>query len=103
MQAVHNSTVDDVDTYVYTYLMNTTTIQKWGNSYAVRLPKASMRRLNLLAGHSVEIREAGNGRTLSIVPASQKVVSLSKMLMSITKKNRHSATDWGSAVGKEVW
>ena len=83
--------------------MNTTTIQKWGNSYAVRLPKASMRRFNLLAGHSVEIREAVHGRTLSIIPSPRSNVSLSQMIAGITKKNRHNATDWGGAVGKEVW
>lgn len=83
--------------------MNTTTIQKWGNSYAVRLPKTSMRRLNLLAGHSVEVREAHNGRTLSIIPTKQKTVSLSTMIAGITKKNRHGEASWGSAVGNEVW
>ena len=83
--------------------MHTTTIQKWGNSYAVRLPKATMHKLNLQAGHFVEIREAINGQTLSIVPVPHRTVSLKEMIIHITKKNRHSATDWGSAVGKEVW
>lgn len=83
--------------------MNTTTIQKWGNSYAVRLPKTSIRKLNLQAGHSVEIREATQGRTLSVIPLRHRPVSLKEMVARITKKNQHKAADWGSAVGKEVW
>jgi len=83
--------------------MNTTTIQKWGNSYAVRLPKAALHRLNLKAGLFVEIREAPSGETLSIVPVRQRVVSLQQMVARISKSNQHRATDWGTAVGKEAW
>jgi antitoxin MazE len=83
--------------------MNTTTIQKWGNSYAVRLPKTAMNKLNLRAGHSVEIREAINGQTLSIIPTRRRSASLAEMVARITKKNRHNAVDWGGVVGKEVW
>ena len=83
--------------------MSTTTIQKWGNSYAVRLPKATMRRFNLQAGHSVEIRETPQNRAFSIIPVHNRVMSLSEMVACITKKNSHSSADWGSAIGKEVW
>lgn len=83
--------------------MVTTTIQKWGNSYAVRLPKAAVRKLDLWAGLSVEIRETGGGQTLSIIPVRRAVTSLDEMIARITKKNRHDAVDWGGAVGKEVW
>ncbi|MCX6787252.1 MAG: AbrB/MazE/SpoVT family DNA-binding domain-containing protein [Candidatus Kaiserbacteria bacterium] len=83
--------------------MNTTTIQKWGNSYAVRLPKVAMDKLNLRAGHPVEIREMVKGQTLSIIPVRHRAASLSEMIARITKKNRHNATDWGDSVGKEVW
>ncbi len=83
--------------------MNTTTIQKWGNSYAVRLPKDAMRKLNLQTGNFVEIREEVNGRTLSIIPIRQRAASLAEMVARITKKNQHGVVDWGEAVGKEVW
>jgi len=83
--------------------MNTTTIQKWGNSYAVRLPKNSLRKLNLSAGSSVEIREAIRGETLSIVPVRHRAASLTEMAARITKKNSHHAADWGRAKGREVW
>lgn len=81
----------------------TTTIQKWGNSYAVRLPKTAVRKLNLRAGHSVEIREAVNGQTLSIVPVKLHKQTLAKILSRVTDENRHGEVDWGSAVGNEIW
>ena len=83
--------------------MNTTTIQKWGNSYAVRLPKAAMRNLNLKAGHAVEIRESSHDRTLSIIPARRPATSLTEMVTRITKLNQHTVVDWGGAIGKEAW
>ena len=83
--------------------MNTTTIQKWGNSYAVRLPKAALEKLNWQAGHTVEIREPAQKGTLSIVSTQRRVASLSEMIARISKENQHYATDWGGAVGKEVW
>ena len=83
--------------------MNITTIQKWGNSYAVRLPRAAMHKLNLQAGHSVEIRETTKGQTLSIIPVRQRPISLAEMVVRITKRNQHKAADWGTAAGKEAW
>ncbi|MCX6786700.1 MAG: AbrB/MazE/SpoVT family DNA-binding domain-containing protein [Candidatus Kaiserbacteria bacterium] len=83
--------------------MNTTTIQKWGNSYAVRLPKATMRKFNLQAGHSVEIREAPQNRAFSIIPVHNRAISLTEMIARITKRNSHHSADWGVAIGKEVW
>lgn len=69
----------------------------------MRLPKATVRKFNLRAGHSVEIREAVPGKTLTIVPLRRPSLSLTEMTNRITNKNRHSAVDWGKAVGKEVW
>ena len=80
-----------------------TTIQKWGNSYAVRLPMATIHRLNLRAGHSVEIRESIRGESISIIPVKKHADSLTEMLSRITDKNRHGVVDWGKAVDREVW
>jgi len=81
----------------------TTTIQKWGNSCAVRLPREILRKLNLQAGHTVEIREDEGGKTISLVPAPHRAASLAQLTARITKKNQHAPTEWGGAVGKEVW
>jgi len=79
----------------------TTTIQKWGNSCAVRLPQELLRKLDLQAGHEVTIREEKNG-ALSITPAPRRTLSLDQMVARITKNNRHDEIDWGPDVGSEI-
>lgn len=37
-------------------------VSKWGNSLAVRLPRALVEALHLMPGDKVEIEEAGDGR-----------------------------------------
>ncbi len=95
--------LDEVYTCVYTFLMKTTTIRKWGNSYAVRLPKSTLQKLHLKAGHSVEIRETARGGSFSIIPVRTKAASLDELITRITKENRHTSTDFGEPVGKEIW
>jgi len=82
--------------------MTTTTIQKWGNSYAVRLPKAAVEKLKLGVGQAVAVTE-GKDRTLSISAVPQEKMNLSHLVSLITPQNRHEPTEWGKAVGKEAW
>lgn len=82
--------------------MKTTTIQKWGNSYAVRIPKEVVTRMRLTEGQEVAVSTARNGKSLSLVP-SFKTQSLKEMLKHVTPETMHEETDWGRAVGKEVW
>lgn len=81
----------------------TTTIQKWGNSYAVRLPKEAIDALNLRAGNMVTVRESVQHGTLTITPVKRPKHTLAEMLSRITNENRHGEVDWGDAVGNEVW
>ena len=78
-----------------------TTIQKWGNSFAVRLPKAAVEKLSLIEGQAVRF-ETGHGY-ITITPAKRTERSLEILIAEISPKNRHQSMDWGSAVGKEVW
>jgi len=81
--------------------MKTTTIQKWGNSYAVRIPRESVESLNLKEGQAVRIEEE-NG-ALSITPAPRSGLSLAKLVAGITPKNLHGEVNWGASVGREAW
>lgn len=83
--------------------MKTTTIQKWGNSYAVRLPKATVERLNLHKGQSVQVSPTESGLGLTILPTDASALTLEEMCALITPLNRYPETDWGPPVGKEVW
>ena len=75
-------------------------ISKWGNSLAVRVPKALSQDLDLEDGTEVEI-SVMNG-ALIITPVSSNY-HLEDLVRGITPENRHSETDWGSPSGSEVW
>lgn len=83
--------------------MHTTTIRKWGNSYAVRLPSASVKKFKLTEGQSVRLEESENGRAISIVPATRRSESLQQLLRRVTPANRHPLVAWGKPAGKEAW
>jgi len=78
-----------------------TSVKKWGNSAAVRIPASLMQATHLELDEVVEVREDA-GRIV-IEPVRQKTYDIDKLLKGITAKNRHEAIDFGPAVGKEAW
>lgn len=78
----------------------TATIQKWGNSLALRLPKALASEAHIAEGSQVELVRTAEG---VLVKARRKPhYRLSKLLAGVTKKNMHPETNWGPAAGREV-
>jgi antitoxin MazE len=78
-----------------------TRIQKWGNSLAVRIPKAFAHEAHLEQDAVVELSLV-DGKVV-MVPVAEPEVTLEQLLSGITEENRHREIDWGPAVGKEVW
>jgi antitoxin MazE len=77
-----------------------TQVSKWGNSLGVRIPKAYAEEMGLSEGATVEVKLSG--RKLVLTPSRPEYV-LEDLVAGITPKNRHGETDWGAAVGKEIW
>ena len=78
-----------------------TTIQKWGNSYAVRIPKSFIKEVGLEYRTDIELTlEDGK---LVIQPVKEETIRLDDLLAQVTKKNLHNAEDTGASVGKEAW
>ncbi|MDQ6717460.1 MAG: AbrB/MazE/SpoVT family DNA-binding domain-containing protein [Gemmatimonadota bacterium] len=77
-----------------------TTIQLWGNSLAIRIPKAFAEQAELEEASEVDI--ALEGRTI-VVRAARKEWKLEELLKGITASNRPRAVDWGKPAGKEIW
>lgn len=77
------------------------TVAKWGNTLAVRLPKSIQSAAKLNEGDQVDFVIAENGDIL-IKPLSRKK-RLELMLSKVTPENLHAETDWGQPVGGEVW
>ncbi|MDH4161342.1 MAG: AbrB/MazE/SpoVT family DNA-binding domain-containing protein [Nitrospirota bacterium] len=78
-----------------------TRVQKWGNSLALRIPKAFADEVGLLKDSSVEV-SLTNGN-LVVVPIEKPGVTLKKLLAQITENNIHHEVDSGPAVGNETW
>jgi antitoxin MazE len=76
-------------------------IQKWGNSLAVRIPKAFADEMNLAEGSSIQMmRKEGE---LIIVPYEERARTLEEMLSLVTDENLHNEWEAGPPVGKEAW
>lgn len=78
-----------------------TKVQKWGNSLAVRIPKAFAREARVAYGTSVEI-SVDEGR-LVIDPCTDGEFRLEDLLHGITRDNVHNGVETGRRVGKEAW
>jgi len=76
-------------------------IQKWGNSLALRIPKAFAHETNLCRGATVDI---GIKESCIIVkPLTEKKFLLKSLLMGVNKSNRHKEEDFGERQGLEIW
>jgi len=74
-------------------------LAKWGNSLAVRIPKAVAEQAMMQEGDSIVI-EALEG-IIELRPA-ERIPTLEELVAQITPENRHKETDWGPDRGKEV-
>jgi antitoxin MazE len=78
-----------------------TEVQKWGNSLAIRIPRAFARETRIDDGTEVDL-SLQSGR-LVITPVQKKRYNLNSLLAKVRNSNRHSETDWGDPVGGEAW
>ena len=77
-----------------------TSVQRWGNSLAVRIPSALAEETDLHEGAEVNIA-ARRGKL--VVTRSSQRFTLSDLLAGITDENMHDEVSTGEHVGKEVW
>ena len=77
-----------------------TTIKKWGNSLALRIPKLLALDANLKLNNFVEI--SIDQGSIIITPISKKEYSLEKLLKGVSKNNLHGEFDTGAPIGKEI-
>ena len=79
-----------------------THVQRWGNSLAIRIPKAFAEETGLAPNDEVEIR-VQDGQII-LTPTRSQSYSLEALLAGITDDNRHNKwDDMGPAVGNESW
>ena len=76
------------------------TIQKWGNSLAIRIPQALAGQLSVAEGAAVDLQVRGD--ELVIRPIRSKKLSLGELLKDCRPSQLHGEIDFGADVGREV-
>ncbi|GGJ94954.1 multidrug transporter MatE [Lentibacillus kapialis] len=77
-----------------------TTVQKWGGSLGVRIPKHLADRFGVDHGSKVEV--SANNEGIFIKPV-KKTPTLEELMSQITEDNQHNEIDFGKPEGSEVW
>ena len=79
---------------------------KWGNSLALRIPKAFAQEIGASVGKAANM-EVRDGK-LVVEIAKPKLrrrrrYTLEQLVADIRLENRHREIEWGPPVGNEVW
>ena len=76
-------------------------VQKWGNSLAIRIPKAFANEVGFQQDGEVDISIVDG--QLVVSQWVGQTLSLEDLLAGVTEDNLHSEVSSGPAVGKEAW
>jgi len=77
-----------------------TTIQKWGNSLAIRIPKSFASETKINVGTEVDLFVKNN--QLIITPVIKEKYTLDAFLSEINDSNIHNEMDFGEPLGAEL-
>ena len=79
--------------------------RKWGNSLAVRIPKALADTIKVSDGKRAEIKIENGALVLRpiVKPARKPTYTLDELLSGMTRDNVPQEVDWGPRRGSEVW
>jgi antitoxin MazE len=76
-------------------------VSKWGNSLAIRIPRALADQAGLREGQSVTLTVDADGSL--VVRPDGPAYSLDKLVRRIGRRNRHAQTSTGARTGRESW
>jgi antitoxin MazE len=79
----------------------TSRVGKWGNSLAVRLPKAFADEMNLVENSSIVMMLKDGA--LIIAPDREPEWKLEDLLAGVKEENIHGEWETGERAGKEPW
>jgi len=78
-----------------------TRVTTWGNSLAVRIPKAYAAELGLVSEAEVDL--SIDQGALVVAPVAPSRVTLRSLLDKVTDENTHREVDTGAPAGDEAW
>ncbi len=74
-----------------------TKVAKWGNSYAIRLPKHVVEELEITDTSELLLVSQERGFTVTKLTKEDQLADLLATMQPVL------AVDWGDARGKEIW
>lgn len=82
-------------------MTTTATIQKWGNSQGIRIPKFILEQINLDTNSDVSIVVKDD--SIIIKKAAKKHITLAERFASYNGETPNDEYDWGEPQGEEIW
>ncbi|MHC5772708.1 AbrB/MazE/SpoVT family DNA-binding domain-containing protein [Nostoc sp.] len=79
----------------------TAVVAKWGNSLAIRIPRAVAEQAHITEGTGMDITVEGN--SIIFTPRKRKKYTLDELLEGMTHDKFHPEFETGNAVGNEHW
>ncbi len=76
-------------------------VAKWGNSLAIRIPRAIAEQADVTEGTPMDITVEGN--SIIVTPRKRKKYTLDELLEGMTPDKFHPEFETGNAVGNEHW
>ena len=77
---------------------------KWGNSLALRVPKAFAQEVGAAEGQRADLSVENGALVVKVLrPGKRRKYALDELLAGITDENRHTDVDWGAPRGDETW
>ena len=76
---------------------------KWGNSLAVRIPKALADEIGAREGKAAEITIEDGALVLRPIVRKRRPYRLEDLLKGMTVEQAHDIVEWGLDLGTEAW
>lgn len=81
----------------------TTSIQKWGNSQGIRIPKHLLDAVKLTTNDEIVIRAENNTLIIEKAVPARAHKTIRELFADYNGEYTSEEIDWGEQAGKEVW
>lgn len=81
-------------------VISMSTVAKWGNSLAIRIPKNIAEQINLEEGMAISINITNNN---IIITPQKPQYTLEELLAGASSEHFDGEYDWGEPTGEEIW
>lgn len=81
-----------------------TTLQSWGHSQGIRIPKSLLAAVGWHVGENIEMQVVSGG--ISLIPVKRPIrgrYNIDELARKMPKGTKTREVDTGKPVGKEVW